>query len=147
MPINMGPGVSRMALAFPITQLATATWGMANTVSSQGRRWVLIISNEATRIGYFGSIIPDAMIHYISPSQFKALSFPFIFHAAARPNLAEERIRQNLRMHIKFVSTSLVYSTYHNRIQMNASESTLVDYKFMVGDGSIATIQQWQKQK
>lgn len=73
---------------------------------------------EDVRIGFFGKKITDEMILFIFASQFKSMSFPFIFHRGTRPNPAEEAARQNLRLHLKYVAAALAYMTYHCRIQI-----------------------------
>lgn len=77
--------------------------------------------DEDTRIEFLASTITDDMVLYMFASQFKALSFQFLFHPGIRQNPQEETTRQNLRLHVKFVSASLVYSIYHNRIQMDSN--------------------------
>ncbi|KFY39301.1 hypothetical protein V494_04032 [Pseudogymnoascus sp. VKM F-4513 (FW-928)] len=107
-------------------------------------------NSEDARIGFFGSVLTEDMILFLFSSQFKAVSFKFIMHKGVRPDQAEEAIRFRVRMHIKFVAASLIYSTYRNRIQMNhhdkdykpdeepgLNETILMDYKSAVSDGPL----------
>lgn len=109
--------------------------------------------HEDDRILFWGRLITPAMHYFLHKEQFKAISFDYIFHDGTRPDPAEERLRQNLRLHTRFVSATLLYSTYVHRIQMSSvtpnvnrdevpgsNDAVVVNYKASVGRGPLTLI-------
>lgn len=64
------------------------------------------------------------MYFFVFREQFKAISFEYIFRNGTRSIPVEVKLRQNLQLHLKFVTATLLYSIYVDRIQLDAANAT-----------------------
>ncbi|KFY07845.1 hypothetical protein V492_06772 [Pseudogymnoascus sp. VKM F-4246] len=61
------------------------------------------------RVAAINDFLRPEHIHWIYGDQFRAISFPFIFHDAIRPVASEEKLRQELRTFLRFTTCHMIY--------------------------------------